>query len=488
MPGRMEFGLDLGGGAADREARPSGRRNQGAGGPRLLIVGDFGGSAVRAPLAGRPTLKVDLDNIDTVMARCAPRLEIAGHTVAFGQLDDFHPDALWARLPGLQALREARERGPAPLPAAAAPGVAAPAAASAGGSDLLGSLLGGRPAGAAPAAAPPAPPANPAQAAVEVLARRAMAGQALPDRRAEIAAFNRAVDMAATEALRAVLHEPRFQALEAAWRGLLALLQSLELDDGDGPQVHLFDAATGELVADLVAAQGDARRTALHQALVGRWKGVPGAPGWDAIVGLHRFGPGAADMALLAAWSLVAESADCPFVADGDPVLAEDPADPGLAAWRALRRSPSARSVGLVAPRLLLRQPYGAKSDPVHAFAFEELLPGKPDTGALLWGAGALGWARCFAQSRAAGDDGDTLSVRRIEDLPAVTYTAADGERELVPVAEAFNGEEALAALARAGLMPLASHRHEAVATLVGVRSVAEAEAGPGSGRSTPGL
>jgi type VI secretion system protein ImpC len=319
-----------------------------------------------------------------------------------------------------------------------------------------------------------------AQAAVEALARRALGSQAVPDRQAETAAWNRTIDEAATSAMRALLHEPRWQRLEAAWRGVLALLQSLELDDG-GPEVHLLDASAQELVADLVAAQGDARRTGLHRALVGRWKGVPGAPGWDAFVGLHRFGPGAADMALLAAWSLVAESAGCPFVADGDPVLAADPADPGLAAWMALRRSPSARWVGLVAPRLLLRQPYGARSDPVQAFGFEELAPGVPDAGRLLWGPGALGWARCFAQSRAAGE-GAAVSVRRIEDLPAVAYTGADGERELVPVAEAFNGEDALAALARAGLMPLASHRHEAVATLAAVRSVADpatALAGP---------
>lgn len=471
MPGRMEFGLDLGGGPGPGQpGRARGRADRGP--KRLLIVGDFAGRSPRPALASRPTHAVDLDRLDAVLARLAPSLTLDdGSALGFAELDDFHPDALWNRLPRFEALRDARSRGPsaqASAPAAAsAPGSATPA-----GGDLLGNLLGGRPAGA-PAPAAPAGGAGSPQAAVDALVRRAMAGQAVPDRRAEVAAWNRAVDLAAGEQMRAVLHAPAFQALEAAWRGVLSLLQHIEHDGSI--EVHLFDASAAEAVADLVAAQGDARRGALHQALVGRWKGVPGAAGWDAIVGLHRFGPGPADMALLAAWSLIAESAGCPFVADADPVLAADPADPGLAAWMALRRSPSARWVGLVTPRLLLRQPYGARRDPVTAFAFEELDPGPPPASALLWGAGALGWARLWAQSQAADPDADAtaLAVRTLDDLPAVTYEAADGERELVPVAEVFQGEEALAKLAEAGLMPLASHRHEAVATLVGARSIA---------------
>jgi type VI secretion system protein ImpC len=469
MPGHIELGLSLGPGPGDPRRRP-------ANGPRrLLIVGDFAGTSPRAALADRPTHAVDLDRLDAVLARIAPSGVLrGGERLGFSDLDDFHPDALWRRLPLFASLREARARGPGPLPAPApAPPGAPPPSAAPGGGDLLGSLLGGRPAAAATPMPPAAAASGSPEAAVDALIRRAMAGQAVPDRRAETAAWNRAVDLAATEQMRALLHEPAFQALEAGWRGVLSLLQHIEQDGTI--EVHLFDLGPAEALADLLAAQGDARRGGLHQALVGRWKGVPGAAGWDAIVGLQRFGPGPVDMALLAAWSLIAESAGCPFVADADPVLAADPADPGLAAWMALRRSPSARWVGLVTPRLLLRQPYGARRDPVTAFAFEELDPGAPPASALLWGAGALGWARLWAQSQAADPDADAtaLAVRTLDDLPAVTYEAADGERELVPVAELFQAEEALAKLAEAGLMPLASHRHEAVATLVLVRSVA---------------
>ncbi len=45
---------------------------------------------------------------------------------------------------------------------------------------------------------------------------------------------------------------------------------------------------------------------------------------------------------------------------------------PEYAAWRSLRESEDSRYIGLAMPRFLARQPYGAKSNPVEDFAFEE--------------------------------------------------------------------------------------------------------------------
>ena len=45
---------------------------------------------------------------------------------------------------------------------------------------------------------------------------------------------------------------------------------------------------------------------------------------------------------------------------------------PEYAAWRSLRESEDARYLGLCMPRFLARLPYGAKTDPVEEFAFEE--------------------------------------------------------------------------------------------------------------------
>src|SRR3546814_3877700 len=45
---------------------------------------------------------------------------------------------------------------------------------------------------------------------------------------------------------------------------------------------------------------------------------------------------------------------------------------PEYAGWRSLRESEDSRYIGLTMPRFLARLPYGAKTDPVEAFAFEE--------------------------------------------------------------------------------------------------------------------
>jgi type VI secretion system protein ImpC len=45
---------------------------------------------------------------------------------------------------------------------------------------------------------------------------------------------------------------------------------------------------------------------------------------------------------------------------------------PEYAAWRSLRDSEDSRYIGMALPRFLARRPYGAKSDPVEEFAFEE--------------------------------------------------------------------------------------------------------------------
>ena len=48
--------------------------------------------------------------------------------------------------------------------------------------------------------------------------------------------------------------------------------------------------------------------------------------------------------------------------------------------------------IALALPRILLRRPYGAKTEPIDSFAFEEI-PGAPEHEAYVWGNGALACA-----------------------------------------------------------------------------------------------
>ena len=354
----MEFDFDLGRGREDRardDSKPM----------RLLVIGDFSGRPVaeRPPLAIRPTHKVDIDTLDGAMQRLGPRVRLQAGEIAFQRIDDFHPDALFTRVELFQTLRQARTNPPARNTAA--------------GSDDLGRLLG------KPAESPAAPVAAAATAAsgIDALIRNIVAPHIVKDTSSETKPYLAAVDAATAAEMRTVLHDPAFQALESAWRGVQWLTSSLELD---GPlQLHLFDATREELVGDVIAAGGTLAQTGLYRALVDRWRNVPGGEGWSVIAALFDFGPSTADVGLLAALGLIASNAGGPLLAGADPSLTGADAD-ALAEWTVLRRSEAAAWIGLAAPRVLLRMPYGKASDPIDAFAFEECA-GEPAPNELLW-------------------------------------------------------------------------------------------------------
>jgi len=437
MPGRLEFDLGFG-----RSGRPRDETEP----MRLLVLGDFSGKAAteRAPLASRPAPRVDIDNFDDVMRRLAPRVSVPAGEIRFEQIDDFHPDRLYARLDLFKALREARTRPPA------------------SSDDLLGRLLG-KPAesGAPPAASP---------GGLTGLIRDIVAPHIVKDTSAQTETYVAAVDAAIAQQMRALLHAPAFQSIEAAWRGVRWLVSSLELDEQ--LQLHLFDVTREELLADIVAAQGTLAQTGVYRAVVDRSRNVPGGERWSALVGLMQFGPSDADIGLLAALGLIASQAGGPLLAGADLTLAGDDAG-ALVGWQALRRSEAARWIGLAAPRVLLRMPYGKGSDPIEAFAFEEFA-GPPVQDELLWGHASLAMALLIGRSFIArGWDMEPGDEREIGDLPAYTFVR-DGEREMQPCGERPLSESQTNTLLKAGLVPIASRRDRNAVVAIRFQSVAD--------------
>ena len=460
MPLRSEFTLTSG---RTGERRPNAR------GPlRLLLLGDFSAmpAAERPPLASRPTRQVDIDNLDAVLASLAPQLPDSD--LAITGLDDFHPDQLYARLARFEAMRQARQQ----TPTASASGRVGRSSAGSG-ADLLGQLLGQPSAPVAAAKPAPSAPASGLDGMIQGL----VAPHIIPDRAADIRSHQAAVDSASTEQMRKLLHDPAFQSLEAAWRGVHWLVSNLEL--GESLELHLFDVTREELLADVIAAQGQLAQTGLHRALADRWRNMAGGQPWHALLGLYQFGPSDADIGLLAALGLIAAQAGGPLLAGGLPALADREAT-ALTGWPALRRSEAAPWIGLAVSRVLLRLPYGQKTDPLASFAFEEF-DATPVQQEFLWGHGALALGlllgRSFTARGWAFEPGDE---RDISDLPAFTYRM-DGEPTLQACAERFLSDEDGRAALAAGLMPLLSHRHRNMVTVPRFQSVAD-PAGPLAG------
>lgn len=438
MAQRLEFDLSFG---------PRGRPRDESEPMRLLVLGDFSGkpTAERPPLASRSTMRVDIENLDDVMRRLAPRLSAPSGEIRFQQIDDFHPDQLYARVELFEALREARTNPPA------------------GTDDLLGRLLG-KP--AEPASGPPIAPAG----GLDALIRNIVAPHIVHDSSAQTQSYQAGVDAAIAEQMRTLLHLPAFQSLEAAWRGVRWLVSSLELDEN--LQLHVLDVTRDELLADIVAANGTLAQTGLRRVLVDHWRNVPGSHGWSGLVALIQFGPSDSDIGLLAVLGQIASQAGGPILSGADAALAGDDTR-ALAGWQALRRSKVSSWIGLSAPRVLLRMPYGKNSDPIDSFAFEEFV-GPPVHEEFLWGNAALVTALLIGKAfTARGWNMEPGDEREIGDLPAYTF-ARDGERELQACAERFLTESEIHTLLKAGLIPIASRRDRNAVVAIRFQSVSD--------------
>ena len=210
--------------------------------------------------------------------------------------------------------------------------------------------------------------------------------------------------------------------------------------------------------------------TGLYRRLVTETVDTPGAEPWGAVLGLYEFGPTLADAALLSRIAKVVQAAGAPFLAGARPdfvgcaslAATPDPddwkktEDDGAVIWEELRALPEAAWVALALPRLMLRRPYGAKTEPIDSFPFEEV-PGLPENESYVWGNGALACALVLTGAfEQAGWDLKPETAAEIQGLPAHVFK--DGlETRVTPPSEVVLTVRAVEKLLEAGLVPVLS-------------------------------
>ncbi len=196
------------------------------------------------------------------------------------------------------------------------------------------------------------------------------------------------------------------------------------------------------------------------------------------VLGIYTFG--LQDQSLLKALGALAQAYHTAFVAGASPEMVgcssfgsqPDPDDwvrgPGLDGFDALRRMSEAAYLGLLMPRFLLRQPYGAGSDPIEAFPFEEMLS-QPEHESYLWGSSAVLCGYLLADAYAT-DGPDTRLGGEIIGLPMHTFTA-HGETHVKPCAEAWLTDKAADVILNRGIMPVTSIRGRDAVEIKGLRA-----------------
>lgn len=452
----MSFGVPAG--KPGEAGRPAGERTPPA--PfHVLALGAFGGTAG----AGDP-VPVTRETFDAVLAarRCRLDLEVPNRLggrakalvvqIAPESLADLAPAGIVAQVPALKALHALWRAVAAPGVGPGNAAVGAALAACAGHEALEEAVARVRAALApAPKAAPSAPPEAPGGGALDRILGMVGTAPATPAGRPAGAA-GVAVDLAGRLAAQvgAVLHDPAFQALEAAWRGLRLLVRAS--DPRGGVRVWLADLPP-DAWPEALADGGPAAR--LHD----------GPEGPLALVVVDAFaGSRSADLDALQVLAEGAEALQVPLVAGLDPGFFGAPGhradrlpflgtvldEPAYTPWRALRDKDAARWLVAAYNRPLLRAPYGP--DDRGAAGITEAAP-NPDAhlwGNPAWGIAALAAAAFDRDGWGAGLTG--TADGGLSDLPLWTPPGATVQ---VPL-EAALPDKVLMDLADAGVAALA--------------------------------
>ena len=287
-----------------------------------------------------------------------------------------------------------------------------------------------------------------------------------------------------------VLHAPEFQQLESAWRGLNYLVFNSETDAT--LKIRVLNVGKMELYRNLKNNYPGARwdQSPLFKAIYESEFGTLGGEPYGALVADFAFSHNAVDVQLLRDLSKIASASLAPLVTGADPNLLGmdswrdlmNPRDigklmdtPDYAAWKGLRDSVDSRYVALCMPRVLSRMPYGAKTEPVEEFAFEEDTDGNKGE--------KYGWMNAAYVmgtniNRAFKEYGWTVRIRGVEsggevlNLPVHTFPTDDGGVDMKCPTEISITDRREAELSKVGIISIVHRKNTDKAAFIGAQSV----------------
>jgi type VI secretion system protein ImpC len=327
--------------------------------------------------------------------------------------------------------------------------------------------------------------------AVQTLAAQALQDSAVisEDAIASIQAMIAAIDQKLTGQINKILHHPDFQKLEGAWRGLHHLVTHTETDEL--LKIRVMNISKADLGKTLKKFKGTAwDQSPLFKKLYEEEYGQFGGAPYGCLVGDYHFDHTAPDVEMLGQIAQISAAAHAPFIAGAAPSTMQfeswqelsNPRDltkifesAEYAPWRSLRESEDARYLGLTLPRFLARLPYGAKTNPVEGFAFEEETDGK-DHGKYCWANSAYAMATNINQSfKAFGWCSRIRGIESggaVEGLPVHTFPTDDGGVDMKCPTEIAISDRREAELAKNGFMPLVHRKNSDFAAFIGAQSL----------------
>jgi type VI secretion system protein ImpC len=329
------------------------------------------------------------------------------------------------------------------------------------------------------------------ETAVQTLAQQVLSDEdlILEDAVNSINAIIAEIDLKLTQQVNLILHHPDFQKLEGSWRGLHHLVNHTETDEM--LKIRFLPLSKQDLGKTIKKFKGTAwDQSPLFKKVYEEEYGQLGGEPYGCLVGDYYFNHGPQDVEILQGMAQISAAAHAPFIAASDPSVMQmdswqeltNPRDltkifttPEYAAWRSLRESEDSRYIGLTMPRFLARLPYGAKTEPVEEFDFEEDMQGS-DSRNYAWSNSAYAMGVNINQAfKAFGWCSRIRGVESggaVEGLPVHTFPSDDGGVDMKCPTEIAISDRREAELAKNGFMPLIHRKNTDFAAFIGAQSL----------------
>ncbi|MDN6887691.1 type VI secretion system contractile sheath large subunit [Variovorax sp. CAN2819] len=329
------------------------------------------------------------------------------------------------------------------------------------------------------------------EAAVLTLAQQALANSTVigKDVTKSIQAMIAAIDAKLTDQVNKIIHHPDYQKLESAWRGLHYMVNNTETDEN--LKIRVMDISKQELAKNLKKFKGAAwDQSPMFKKIYEQEYGQFGGEPFGALVGDYHFDQSPPDVELLGEMAKIAASAHAPFITGASPNLMQmeswqelaNPRDltkifstPEYAGWRSLRESDDSKYIGLCMPRFLARTPYGANTNPVEEFDFEEDTAGA-DHNKYAWANAAYAMATNINRSYKLYGWGSRIrgieSGGAVENLPLHTFPSDDGGVDQKCPTEIAISDRREAELSKAGLLSMIHRKNSDFAAFIGAQSL----------------
>ncbi|WP_394847432.1 type VI secretion system contractile sheath large subunit [Pendulispora brunnea] len=282
------------------------------------------------------------------------------------------------------------------------------------------------------------------------------------------------IDQHVASCVDAILHHPAFQALEAAWRGLKFVVDSVE--PGRSVKIDVWWCSKSELQMDL-EDNIDRTKSTFFQIVYSGEYGQHGGVPYRAVFACFPISSTPPDMALLRGVAAVAAMAHAPIFVDADPRLfgvssfQELRGDlraifgaPRLQKWNEFRTAEDSKYVGVLLPKMQLRLPYrdaelhlpfgAAGDDDEPSFIYNERIQ---DVNDLLWGSATYAFATRLADSHVRF--GTAMGLVGTSDAlpPARDWHRAMNGDALKPPVDVVFSHDLEVSLAAHGFIPLTS-------------------------------